>query len=281
MIVENYFAAFYHIVYNQPIDKFRQPHLGVKFMSTENRVASATIKSLGIFLGLLALGYFIHTTRAQQNYVSVKGLATREVKANNAVLEIDYREVGSNLITLSQKINQDQNQVLTYLKSKGFQETEIEPIAAKVTDAFANSYSASNNSVELAKHRYTVTGGVMIHSANVDLVQQTSQQTSALLTAGVPLSFDSSLYPNPSYFYGSLDSIRPEMLAEATQSARLVAQQFATDSGSQIGSIRRANQGQFQIMSRDSDEAGNSQQQLSSIYKKIRLVTSVDYYLKK
>ena len=71
------------------------------------------------------------------------------------------------------------------------------------------------------------------------------------------------------------------MLAEATQSARLVAEQFAKDSNSQIGNIRRASQGQFQIMSRDSDEAGNSQQQLSSIYKKIRLVTTVDYYLKK
>ncbi|MSP53812.1 MAG: SIMPL domain-containing protein [Gammaproteobacteria bacterium] len=250
-------------------------------MATENRVSSAIIKSLGIFLGLVALGYFIHTTRIPENTVSVKGLATREVKANNAVLEIDYREVGANLITLSQKINHDQEQVLSFLKTKGFQITEIQPIAAKVNDAFANSYGSSNNSIELAKHRYTLTGGVLIHSANVDLVQQTNQQTSALLTAGVPLSFDTTLYPNPTYFYSSLDSIRPQMLAEATQSARLVAEQFAKDSNSQIGNIRRASQGQFQIMSRDSDEAGNSQQQLSSIYKKIRLVTTVDYYLKK
>ena len=250
-------------------------------MASENRIPPAIIKSLGIFLGLLALGYFIHTTRAQENYVSVKGLATREVKANNAVLEIDYREVGANLITLSQKLNEDQNKVLKFLKEQGFQITDVQPIAAKVNDAFANSYGNAGNSAELAKHRYTVTGGVLIHSTNVDLVQQTSQQTSALLAAGVPLSFDTTLYPNPSYFYSSLDSIRPAMLAEATQSARLVAEQFAKDSNSQIGNIRRASQGQFQIMSRDSDEVGNSQQQLSSIYKKIRLVTTVDYYLQK
>lgn len=250
-------------------------------MTNENRLPSAIIKSLGIVLGLVALGYFIHTTRIQQNYVSVKGLATREVKANNAVLEIDYREVGANLVTLSQKLTHDQEQVINFLKTKGFSAVEVQPIAAKVNDAFANSYGNSGNSAELAKHRYTVTGGVIIHSTNVDLIQQTSQQTTTLLAAGVPISFDTTLYPNPSYFYSSLDSIRPTMLAEATQSARLVAEQFAKDSDSQIGNIRRASQGQFQIMSRDSDEAGNSQQQLSSIYKKIRLVTTVDYYLQK
>lgn len=250
-------------------------------MSAEKPIPAATIKSLGIFLGLVVLGYCIYSTRIQPNYVSVKGLATHEVKANNAVLEIDYREVGANLVTLSQKLTHDQDQVTNFLKSKGFSDTEMQPIAAKVNDAFANSYGSSGNSTELAKHRYTVTGGVIIHSTNVDLIQQTSQQTSSLLAAGVPISFDTTLYPNPSYFYSSLDSIRPAILAEATQSARLVAEQFAKDSNSQIGNIRRANQGQFQIMSRDSDEAGNSQQQLSSIYKKIRLVTTVDYYLEK
>ena len=250
-------------------------------MATENRIPSAIIRSLGIVLGLIALGYFIHTTRVAENYVSVKGLATREVKANNAVLEIDYREVGANLVILSQKLNEDQTKVLKFLKTQGFQVSEIQPISAKVNDAFANSYGGASNTTELAKHRYTVTGGVLIHSSNVDLVQQTSQQTSALLAAGVPLSFDTTLYPNPTYFYSSLDSIRPAMLAEATQSARLVAEQFAKDSNSQIGNIRRASQGQFQIMSRDSDEVGNSQQQLSSIYKKIRLVTTVDYFLQK
>jgi uncharacterized protein len=246
-----------------------------------SQFSAALCKSLGIFLGLVILGYYIHTTRLPENYVSVKGLAIREVKATTAVFEIDYREVGANLVTLSQKLTSDQAQVFKFLQSKGFQTTEIQSIAIKVNDAFANSYSGANTNADLAKHRYTVTGGVLIHTNNVDLVQQTSQQISNLLAVGVPLSFDTNLYPNPSYFYTNLDSIRPAMLAEATQSARLVAEQFAKDSNTQLGNLRRASQGQFQIMSRDSDETGNSQQQLSSIYKKIRLVTTVDYYLQK
>jgi hypothetical protein len=37
------------------------------------------------------------------------------------------------------------------------------------------------------------------------------------------------------------------MLADATRSARAVAEQFAADSHSQLGPIRRANQGVFQM----------------------------------
>ncbi len=246
-------------------------------MSTKS-IITASIKSAGIFLGLLALGGAILLSRQQENYVTVKGLATRDVKANMAVLEIDYREVGANLITLSKKVADDQTQVVTFLKSKGFTDDEIQITAPKVNDAFANNYSAANTTN--ASHRYTVTGGIVLHSSKVDLVRDVNQSTQTLLAKGIPLAFDNpSVYPNPSYFYTSLDSIRPQMLADATQSARLVATQFAKDSSTTLGRIRNANQGQFQILSGDSDEAGNSQQQLSAINKKIRLVTTVQYYL--
>jgi hypothetical protein len=48
----------------------------------------------------------------------------------------------------------------------------------------------------------------------------------------------------------------------------------------QLGPIRRANQGVFEITSRNAaggDQAGNDDQ--GSIDKKVRLVTTVDYYL--
>ena len=41
------------------------------------------------------------------------------------------------------------------------------------------------------------------------------------------------------------------MIAEATASARKAAEQFAKDSRSKIGGIRRASQGVFEILPRD------------------------------
>ncbi len=58
---------------------------------------------------------------------------------------------------------------------------------------------------------------------------------------------------NPAYLFTRLGDIRPAMLAQATKSARALAQQFATDSNSHLGAIRRASEGVFQVMSRDGE----------------------------
>ncbi|HMF52825.1 MAG TPA: hypothetical protein VK593_00650, partial [Edaphobacter sp.] len=66
------------------------------------------------------------------------------------------------------------------------------------------------------------------------------------------------------------------------------ADRFAADSGSQVGSIRSANQGVFSISAADSGGAsgpgeegggGGDAQADSSIMKKVRVVATVDYYL--
>jgi hypothetical protein len=60
------------------------------------------------------------------------------------------------------------------------------------------------------------------------------------------------------------------MIAEATKDARRAAEQFAKDSGSEVGAIRTAQQGLFSIADRD---------QFSPEIKTVRVVTTVEYYL--
>jgi len=72
------------------------------------------------------------------------------------------------------------------------------------------------------------------------------------------------------FFYTQLETIKPEMIAEATRDARRAAEQFAQDSGSTVGAIRTAQQGYFSIDDRD---------QFSPDWKTIRVVTTVQYIL--
>jgi hypothetical protein len=60
------------------------------------------------------------------------------------------------------------------------------------------------------------------------------------------------------------------MIEEATRKAREVARKFAADSDSRLGKIRTARQGQFTISDRDANNPH---------IKKIRVVTTVEYYL--
>lgn len=43
-------------------------------------------------------------------------------------------------------------------------------------------------------------------------------------------------------FFTAFNALRPQLLAEATNNALMTAQQFASDSGAQVGKIRSANQ---------------------------------------
>jgi len=105
-----------------------------------------------------------------------------------------------------------------------------------------------------------------------------------LLQKGVVLS------SNPGqrliYKFTGLNSIKPDMITEATRNARAAADRFASDSGSKVGSIRQANQGVFSIVAADqggdtSEPGFSGSNPDASLMKTVRVVTTVEYYLDK
>ena len=67
------------------------------------------------------------------------------------------------------------------------------------------------------------------------------------------------------------------MIADATARAREAAVEFARDSESTLGGIRRANQGIFEILPRDPAPGIGEQ---NRIQKTVRIVSTVEYYLR-
>jgi hypothetical protein len=67
------------------------------------------------------------------------------------------------------------------------------------------------------------------------------------------------------------------MVDEATKDARKSAEQFALDRGTNVGGIKSAPQGYFSINSRDGDGGGYGV--TDTPYKKVRVVTTVNFYL--
>lgn len=247
------------------------------------RVLSAFLIALGIFLGGFAISKALFYFKTSSRMLTVKGLAEKDVKSDLGIWEVDFREVGENLLILYGKIQKDQSLVIQFLKQHQFQDSEISIQPIKVEDRFANVYDSSNKPIT---QRYVVTSGIRIRSIHVDAIQKTNQEAGLLIQEGVALMFDTyTINPNPSYYFTNLDTLRPTMLSEATNSARLIANQFAKDTHSHLGGIMQANQGVFQIMNRDtstmSADWNSNQSALGSIDKKIRLVTTISYLLKK
>jgi hypothetical protein len=70
------------------------------------------------------------------------------------------------------------------------------------------------------------------------------------------------------------------MIAEATRNARESAEQFARDSGVDVGRLKSASQGYFSIGARDGedcDDCGSTGG--STPFQKVRVVTTIDYDL--
>lgn len=224
-------------------------------------IIGLAIASVGVFFKLA-----VDNFRAKERFVSVRGLAEREVLADKVIWPILYKEIGNDLSVLYSKLEAKNKAIIGYLKEKGIDENEISFGAPEIWDMHAERYNSNKPS-----YRYNVTNVIIVASSKVELVRELIASQSELLGRGVALVGDDyyGRY-NVEYHFTKLNDIKPEMIEEATQNARLAAQKFAEDSKSVLGKIRTADQGLFSVQSRD---------EFSKHLKQIRVVTRIDYYL--
>jgi hypothetical protein len=230
-------------------------------------VAAAAVLGLSVALGLGAGGYLmglaVGRLRGADRYVTVKGFAEREVEANQAIWPIVYNAVGNDLAKVQQDLDADAGAIRRFLAERGFPAEEATLSAPRVTD-----FEAQWTSGERPVNRYMAEATLTLRTGNVAGVKQAMQGSAELVKQGVTLL--RSYENDPLFAYTELNAIKPAMIAEATVDARRAAEQFAKDSGSRVGAIRNAQQGYFQIEDRDAH---------SPEYKKIRVVTTIEYFL--
>lgn len=228
---------------------------------------------LGVFIcaGLITGGYFIgdglFRARSSERYVSVRGLAEREVPADLVVWPVVFKETGNDLVAIHKKIGENRNAIKNFLSESGFTPEEISESAPQITDFLAEQSSRGDAPVNA---RYMAKASITLRSVKVDQAKKAMEKSIDLISKGIVVSQDYE--QNTEYIFTALNTIKPEMIAEANKNARKAAEQFARDSGSSTGAIRQAQQGLFTIENRD---------QNTPDFKKVRVVTTVDYYLSK
>ena len=212
------------------------------------------IESLILAIGLLLLGICIQkgfkSFAERDRSVNVKGLAEMEVPADKVTWPLMYKSLGNDLNALYDNIKNSNKIITQFLIEKGIDEKEI-----------------SNN--DNSPYRYNVTTVITVTSNKVDLVRSLIAEQGELLKRGIAVTGGDYRY-NVQYEYTGLNSIKPQMIEEATKNARQAAEKFAKDSESELGKIRHANQGQFTITDRDAN---------TPYIKKVRVVTTIDYSL--
>jgi len=238
---------------------------------------------LGLVLGGWLLGTEIKETRLADRYVTVKGLVERTVKSDSAVWPVTFKETGNDLQQVYAKSEEDRGAVLKFFTAQGIGAQEISVGQIQVTDKQANEYGGNNQ----GGPRYIVQQTVTVSSSDVDKISKAGQKTAQLLQAGIIVV--GGYGQGIRYVFNGLNALKPDMITEATKNARASADRFAADSGSEVGSIRSANQGVFSISAADAGSGGGPGEEGggggtspdASIMKKVRVVATVDYYLVK
>jgi len=217
-------------------------------------------------LGLLGAGWLVarglERIRTADRFVVVKGSAERIVDADLVVWPLPHTVGGNDLAQVQRDLDANTAAIRDFFGQAGFEPAEIVVSPPRLEDRWAWAFREDRPP---ERYRYSTT--VSLRSTDVAKALDVLRRSGELVSRGVMIGEGSQ----PEFDYTRLNDIKPALIAEATANARDSAVQFAKDSGARLGGIRNANQGVVTITDRD---------QSSPQVKKVRVVTTVEYFLR-
>jgi len=232
---------------------------------------SAIVLAAGMALGGWFVGTSLVKSREPLRIVTVKGLSERPVKADLGFWPLRFVATGPNLEAARAGLETSERSVRQFLGGKGFDEGDISVQNITVEDRYAG-YNAGNTPDDA---RFVLTEDMLVTSRDVDALASATRAIADLLRSGVVFSSD-AYSAGPSFIFTGINDLKSEMLTEATQRARDTAQQFASESGAEVGDIQTANQGVFEILPAVDIPNDRPDKQID---KRVRVVTTITYFL--
>lgn len=226
-------------------------------------ISGSLIAALALIISAAIISLGFRTIAKPDRTVSVRGLAEREVDADLAVWPLTFKFGADSMDIIKSELNVRTAAVLEYLKGFGLDESDWTVQAPEITDNTLNPYIDKKTFDFFAQQK------ILVRSEKVQTVKKAQSGSLALLEKGIAVGQDYG--QTVTYEFTKLNDIKPEMIAQATASARTAAEQFAHDSGSKVGKIKSATQGLFTI---EAAAAGLEEK------KAVRVVTTVVYLLK-
>ena len=235
-------------------------------------LGAVAIFAFGLTTSGYALGDGLRRSKmAEHRTVTVRGVSERNVTADLATWSVGFSHQGSDLGSVQQSVDDHARAVRAFFQRSGFRPGEITD-----TDVSLNrEQPRDKDGKPVGPQRLTVSRSIQLRTNDVMRVRAAYTHQAELLRDGVELSGSSVTYT-----FTGLNALKPAMIGEANKNARQSAEQFARDSGAQVGRIKTASQGYFSVGARDGedcDDCGSAGG--SSPFQKVRVVTTIDYDL--
>lgn len=212
-------------------------------------ILNSIIIGLAIIITAYTFSSAYKNRNQKSNTISVTGLGEKDFVSDLIVWSGSFVKKNTDLKSAYSDLNKDQESIKNYLVSKGINEKSIIFSAVDIDKEFTDNYDNNGRRISSVFTGYRLTQSVQIESNEVDKVEDISRQVTELINSGI------EFYSNqPQYYYTKLSKLKIEMIAEATKDANIRAKKIAENGSGEMGKLKNANMGVFQIVAQNSSE---------------------------
>ena len=232
-------------------------------MADKNGTSSLSVLGVLLAVGLMAAAFILGVqfkNFRQPGTITVKGLAEKNFQSDSATWRTGVSLHGNTYQVVLDSLEEEREKLVRFLRKQGFDDAEIR---------------SGLPSVERRPNGYDGSLSVTVNTKKLDKIQTAEQAIRNLRAKNDFIEFS-----EPQYLLGNLETIKRDLITQATEDAQKRAVEFAKTGGGKVGAMRSASQGSFNIYSdngpgEDEDYGGTYDK--STIGKQVRLVVTIEY----
>lgn len=213
----------------------------------------------------------------QSETISVTGVADTNFVSDLTVWSGNFSRSSFNMQEAFDALKKDEAIVMSYLEKQGLSKNEMKTSSINTEKLFSYTYDEQGNQKNSVFNGYKLSESVTIESGDLNKVDRISRDITQLIQQGVELSSSS-----PNYYFSKLSNLKIGLLAKASEDAYDRAKTIAKNSGSSVGSLRKATMGVFQITGQNENEdySYGGAFNTTSINKTATVTVKVEYEIK-
>ena len=223
----------------------------------ENRFKSSIIIGIAIIVTAFILGQSFKKRNENLDSISVIGLGTKDFVSDEILWSGSFTANSMDIKTAYGKIISDQKIVSNFFISKGFKPNEFTFGAVNFQKKFREirTVNAENGYVnsEQVFNGYEATQSISFSAKKnpqlMKRIEEVSSKTSELINSGIELTSNSIQYT-----YSNLPSLKQSLIENATRDANERANKIVKTANGDLGKLKGANMGVFQITGQGSTE---------------------------
>lgn len=246
-------------------------------MNTDKPTRGLALLGIALAIGMIAAAFVLGSqfkNFRQPGTITVKGLAEESHQADSAEWQTSVVAHGDTYAQALAGLKAAEPVLAEFLAGQGFSAAEIRHLTPVVVPAYID-VRFEDGSLRQQPNGYDGEQQLLVSSKNLANIQKAQQAILQLRADNEAVRFEP-----PQYLLGNLENIKHALITRATEDAHKRAQEFAKTGGAEVGAMRSASQGSFNIYADKGSDGGDDYGGVydkSTIGKNVRLVVTIEY----